>query len=54
MVRRRLSLLAAGLAVAAVSGCAKEVIAHQQTEAQAIRIMNLLTQEGVEVTKLKD
>lgn len=54
MSRRRLSLLVAGLAVAAVSGCAKEVIAHQQTEAQAIRIMNLLTQEGIEVTKLKD
>lgn len=36
------------------SGCAKEVVVHQQSEADANRILYLLSLEGVDALKIKD
>lgn len=38
----------------ALSGCAKEVVVHEQTEADANRILYLLSLEGIDALKIKD
>lgn len=38
----------------ALSGCAKEIVAHEQTEPEANRIVELLAREGIEAAKIKD
>jgi type III secretory pathway lipoprotein EscJ len=38
----------------ALSGCAKEIVAHEQSEPEANRIVELLAREGIEAAKVKD
>lgn len=47
-------LFAALILAATASACAQETIVHQITENEAIRVLNLLSKEGVEASKVKD
>lgn len=51
---RPVRLALAIIPVLALSGCAKEIVVHEQTEADANRILYLLSVEGIDALKIKD